>query len=368
MIVHPVSDEQIIAFAAGELSAVEAATVARHVGACPRCAARVKRFQLIRDSLRTDDSVEPPPAALARAQALLSQDARFHAKKSSTKPGRRLFAFVSAALVCLLLVLSLSQGVQVAAAAADSSLPGDTLYPLKTLAENVRLAVTPDVADQVRLHLELVQTRLAEIQTLAARKRYHDMEAASAGLQDQIDETTKSLKVLAASDPERAARSASLALQRFAQASLVLDTVLADVPVAQRPAIKQAVMHADAGTSTLRGHMLSATSTPLAPSATPSNIVEPPTATSTNTETPEPTPTQTPLDSTDTPTATPVQAAPLATPPGQAKTPPGQVNTPPGQANTPPGQVITPPGRGNTPPGQVNTPPGQVSTPPGKEK
>ena len=368
MIGRSVSDEQLIAFAAGELGAVEAAAVARHVGACPRCAARVKRFQLIRDLVRSDDSADPPPAVLARARALLPQDARFHVQKpSAALPRRRLFAFAIAAGVLLLFVFGLSQGVQVAAAAAESSLPGDTLYPLKTTLENVRLAIASDAADQVQLHLELVQTRLWEIQILAAQKRYSDMEAASAGFQAQTDETMKSLNVLAARDPERAARSASLVLQSFARASLVLNTLLADVPVSQRPAIEHAARQSDASASTVRGRMLGATSTPLSPSATPTNTSEPPTATSTHTDTPWPMPSQTPLPSTDTPSATPVPAAPLATPPGQAKTPPGQAK-PPGQVNTPPGQVNTPPGRVNTPPGRVNTPPGQVSTPPGKGK
>ena len=212
MIGCSVSDEKLIAFAAGELSAAEATAVARHAGTCSRCAATVKRYQAIRELVRSDDSVEPPFAVLARARALMSLDARSHAQKASAAlPGRRLFAGATAAVVLLLFVFGLSQGVQVAAAAADSSLPGDTLYPMKTLVENVRLAMASDAADQVQLHLELVQTRLGEIQMLAAQKRYGDLEAASSPLApratDPPHRRRTAWNALAASVLERAARS-----------------------------------------------------------------------------------------------------------------------------------------------------------------
>ena len=260
----------------------------------------------------------------------------------------------------LLFAFGVGRGIQVASAAAVSSLPGDSFYPLKTTVENVRLAMAFDAADQIQLHLELVQTRLGEIQMLAAQKRYSDIEAASVGFQAQIDETTKSLNVLAANDPVHAARFASFTLQSFAGASLMLNTLLADVPVSQRPAIEHAVRRSDASGATVRGRMFGAKSTPVSPPATATTTSEPltPTPAFTDTDTPRPTPTQTLSASLPTPSTSPAPQAPIATPPGQAKPPPGQVNAPPGQAKTPPGQVNTPAGQAKTPPGQVNTPPG----------
>ena len=367
MIGCPVSHEQLIAFAAAELAPAEAAAVARHVSTCARCAATVRRYQAIRDLVRSDDGADPPAASLARARALMPRRARYPVSKPASVWSGRRMAAVNACIAALLVLACLLQGAHIVLAAADSSLPGDTLYPLKTTTEDIRLAATSDAADKVELRLVLVQTRLGELQKLAAQKRYRDMGVASAGLKTQVDETTKALNTLAGGNPERAAQEQSLALQSFAHASVALNTLLAQVPDSQRGAIQSAAEYSNAGAANVRNRMLGTTSTPLSVGATAIGAAASSTATPTATGTAQPAPSQMPAAFTVTPSATPVPAA-FATPPGQANTPPGQARTPPGQINTPPGQITTPPGQVNTPPGQVNTPPGQANTPPGQAK
>lgn len=69
-----------------------------------------------------------------------------------------------AVMSLVLSVLFLFSAVGVSAA----SLPGDVLYPIKRVAEQVRTALTPDHA-QAALHLELAQVRLHELDALAQR-------------------------------------------------------------------------------------------------------------------------------------------------------------------------------------------------------
>ena len=52
--------------------------------------------------------------------------------------------------------------------ASESSLPGEALYPVKRLSENVWLALTP-AAERPALHLEFAGRRLAEIEGLAGQ-------------------------------------------------------------------------------------------------------------------------------------------------------------------------------------------------------
>jgi hypothetical protein len=47
--------------------------------------------------------------------------------------------------------------------AAQSSLPGDTLYPVKTAVENLQLAITPGAVAKANLHLKLAQRRIDEV-------------------------------------------------------------------------------------------------------------------------------------------------------------------------------------------------------------
>ncbi len=55
--------------------------------------------------------------------------------------------------------------------AAQGSLPGDGLYPVKLIVEEARLALTADAQAQLNLRLELAQTRTQEMQQLAAQQR-----------------------------------------------------------------------------------------------------------------------------------------------------------------------------------------------------
>lgn len=73
---------------------------------------------------------------------------------------RGLMPVIAACLVCLILITAIP--------AALASVPGDVLYPVKRLTEQVRLALTSG-PQQAALHLNLAQTRLAELRVLATR-------------------------------------------------------------------------------------------------------------------------------------------------------------------------------------------------------
>jgi hypothetical protein len=83
------------------------------------------------------------------------------------KPALRL-AFAGAVAVALL------AGGLTAAAASDSSLPGDPLYGVKLQVEQVQLALTFDSAARARLQLHFADMRLDEAQRLFAMGRTQD--------------------------------------------------------------------------------------------------------------------------------------------------------------------------------------------------
>jgi hypothetical protein len=83
------------------------------------------------------------------------------AKRSAPAGFRGRVVFVGAAASAVLLAIA-SGGVL----ASSDSLPGDTLYPVKRVAESAGLALTFDDADRARRHLEMAATRLSEVEQL----------------------------------------------------------------------------------------------------------------------------------------------------------------------------------------------------------
>ena len=67
-----VSYEQLIEYAAGELDFEAADTVKRHLASSPDASAIVRRFQMVAEALRRDDSQAPSEDVLAQAKALFA--------------------------------------------------------------------------------------------------------------------------------------------------------------------------------------------------------------------------------------------------------------------------------------------------------
>lgn len=67
--------EQLIAYAAGDLSPESARAVEANIGSDPKAAAVVQAWRAARQLVASDDGVEPPAAALARARAIFNSRA-----------------------------------------------------------------------------------------------------------------------------------------------------------------------------------------------------------------------------------------------------------------------------------------------------
>ncbi len=163
----------------------------------------------------------------------------FPAQKRQLISPRR-FAF-SAILALIVIITLLFGGAGATVLAAQSSLPGDVLYPVKTSLESTRLRLAADAYDQAQLHLSFAQRRLDEIAGLMRAGRAAEISAAAAEFQHQIHRALENLSVLAASDPQRAsdlARQITHALSQYAQ---TLTGLTAQAPETALPALQQAL-------------------------------------------------------------------------------------------------------------------------------
>ncbi|TWF78105.1 hypothetical protein FHX44_114024 [Pseudonocardia hierapolitana] len=104
--------------------------------------------------------VEPIPLHSRRARRARHTLGRTKRPAPAGLRGR--VVFVGAAAAAALLAIA-SGGVLV----SSDALPGDTLYPVKRVAESAGLALAFDDASRARRHLEIAATRLSEVEQLA---------------------------------------------------------------------------------------------------------------------------------------------------------------------------------------------------------
>ncbi len=350
---HPISYEKLVAYTTHELGPVEASHVAAHLLECPECVTSVKRLRVMRALLKATRLQTPPPATVSRTRAIFRQSAPalkypawWRRIVELSRPRARL------SLASMLLAALLSIG---GANASATALPGDQLYPVKTLIEQVQLVATLDDARRAQLHVTFAQTRVQEIVALVEQGRYDDISSSVTGLQHEIEETTNHLRTVSEYNPVLA-RSIGWTVERtLANNTKVLIDLQDASPQTAVPVLQAAVNVSEAG------HLMVVAQIPVdtfllapaSPTARPSNTPTlRPTATATATPsstatasptlTASPFPTLTPSDTpTLAPTETPTAAetftpTPTETPTAAATGTPTETETPtPTETETP---------------------------------
>jgi len=185
------------------------------------------------------EAAEPSPEFKLRAKQYLFE-------QMQEKPGKaahslwfwpaRLPARIAVSVLSGLIVLSAAGGSTVYA--AQSSLPGDTLYPVKIGVENIQLVVTTDAAAKANLHLELAQRRIDEAKQLVTKNRAVDTQALGTVTQ-QYDKAIKELSN-AGNNKETDKTLSRLAVDSLDQ-QIELAQVMASVQESSQPAVQQAI-------------------------------------------------------------------------------------------------------------------------------
>jgi hypothetical protein len=124
---------------------------------------------LLTSAIETREAVSATPSDRARVrhlrmiQTACREQARARAQ-AKTRQGRRLRRLVFRPVA----VAGASLGLLLpgALALADTAQPGDALYAAKLTFENVQIALEPDPANDVLLHLEFAERRVEEIEKL----------------------------------------------------------------------------------------------------------------------------------------------------------------------------------------------------------
>lgn len=126
-------------------------------------------------------------------------------------------------------------------AAAQSAIPGDALYPVKTTIERTRLSFSQDAGDRAALKMVFAEKRLDEVAKLINEGRFSEIRQAVLAFESEINGAILELDSLSKVDPARAARLAqeiTSALTRYAES---LATLAAAAPENVRDVVARAL-------------------------------------------------------------------------------------------------------------------------------
>ena len=153
----------------------------------------VQRLERLAERLRAVEPFVPPPGAKIRGWNLvIAAVEQSTSARSRVHPVRRMVLVTVAAAVLL---------VAGAVAASADSLPDSVFYPLKSVVENARGALTFGASDRLAYHLDLARTRLAEAQAMFARHRVDLADQALSALDDQLNDAALVVQTEKQSDP-----------------------------------------------------------------------------------------------------------------------------------------------------------------------
>jgi hypothetical protein len=179
--------------------------------------------------LETLELATPEQARKGNFPGWLTNQGESRPAYASSRKAR--FSFSAAFLLVTLLVF-LFGGVGMTAFAAQSALPGDVLYPVKTNIEQVQLTLSTNPSGRAQLQLEFAERRLLEIAGLIDEERFQEIPAAT----DQFEAHIRNVKVevddVANRNPDQASRLSAQVSDALTRYTFTMSRMLEQVPKA----------------------------------------------------------------------------------------------------------------------------------------
>jgi len=182
---------------------------------------------------------------LIGGNANASQKNKFYQFQSKEKTNMNAYKpkfALSILFVIATIFIFLFGGTGLTVFAAQSALPGDALYPVKTGLEQTRLSLTSEDDRVAQLHLSLAQKRLEEIEGLIKEGRYDQVGKTSAEFERQIQLAVEALKRLAEKDPARAGELTTQMMVELSTYTKTLTGMLSNLPDDVKVEVEKAIV------------------------------------------------------------------------------------------------------------------------------
>ncbi len=264
--------DQLIAFAADDLDELNARTVAQHTATCNECAKIVTRFKTIRAVMRAEPSSNPPAAVVARARSIFTPKRStalvpFWQKWSISAPTARRLANAFLLVLLILSNILVYIGVGRTVEAAHATIPGDSLYPIKLVIEDVQLVTIWDTAGKLIRHLAYAGYRLDETGALIALDRLAEVPSTLAAFEKQVGLVTTTFKALARENFKRAQELTPQIEASLAERATQLETLRQQATASLQPVFASALQVTNASRANVSNLV-----TPPSPTAPPTGL------------------------------------------------------------------------------------------------
>lgn len=192
------------------------------------------------------DRLEPQPGFVATSRRRLVNRIQREAPVSfldrlrqiaGSYSQRRSLAFRFASLLVIFALL-FTGGTRISLAAQES-LPGDTLYPLKLGLEKAAEVLASNEQD-ADLHIQFVERRLIEIQELTLEGRYEHISATVNNLETQVNAVIDDIDKASSQDGEQAREIASSLSMTLRRQTPMIDMLSDAVPQEAKPLFDRA--------------------------------------------------------------------------------------------------------------------------------
>lgn len=194
----------------------------------------------------TDPRPEFISASSQRLMARIQQESRAQKQSRQQSPSfwqnlftskKLAFQFGLVAIVIFSTILFSST----VALAAQSAIPGELLYPVKTSLETVQLAITTSPVEEAKLHIQYADRRLVEIQTLSALDDYEKLDGVVNNLDEHVTQALKVLQSQTIKDPTQTKELAEEMQRSLSRQEQTLAYVKTKAPSKNQAALQQAV-------------------------------------------------------------------------------------------------------------------------------
>ena len=166
----------------------------------------------------------------------------FHPKeKTNMNAFKPKFALTTLFVIATIFVF-LFGGTGLTVYAAQSALPGDALYPVKTGLEQTRLSLTSADDRVAQMNLTLAQKRLTEIEGLIQEGRFDQVAKTAAEFERHIQQMAEAIKRLAEKDPARASELASQLMSELSKYTQALAGLLSNLPEDVKMEVEKAII------------------------------------------------------------------------------------------------------------------------------
>mgnify|MGYP001132263496 CR=1 FL=1 len=193
-----------------------------------------------------DDLPIPTKRPSAFRQLLLglgvsSETNKYMENNTMTTNRKRLAVTIIAVLV--IVVIALFGGTSATVLASQNSIPGDTLYPIKTTLERTRLSLARSTDARVELQLEFAEQRVDEIESLIKEGRFQNIKPAATAFEGHILKALEELNALAEVNPDLAGTLMVRLTESISRYAAALSEMAGQVPEPVRSDLQNTIIN-----------------------------------------------------------------------------------------------------------------------------